>query len=280
MFKKKGKKQEDPNVLGNNEEFDKEEVPKKKFNIQLSEEDKDVYEINDDDEEDEEEEEEKVEKVEKNDKATKEKDEETNKIEKETTNKSNEIKEVENDDKVLTIKENEEEENMGSISKKEREIPYNSVCHYIYRKGSYISLNDIDTHPFEKIKISKNKFTNFFKFGNKSSNVAIRKKYLAFFDENYLYFMKDIPVDAKDKSIRRIGNKFNLLKTFNAFLNQNDEKTEWIIKLEFMTEQIGKHLTKEMIFNNNDADKFYQTLSFYFQKLNLKMTETQKENEN
>ncbi len=42
------------------------------------------------------------------------------------------------------------------------------------------------------------------------------KKYLAFFDENYLYFLKDIEVDKKDKNLRKIGNKINLNLFYNA----------------------------------------------------------------
>lgn len=42
------------------------------------------------------------------------------------------------------------------------------------------------------------------------------KKYLAFFDENYLYFLKDVEVDKKDKNVRKIGNKINLNMFYNA----------------------------------------------------------------
>jgi len=45
------------------------------------------------------------------------------------------------------------------------------------------------------------------------------KKYLAFFDENYLYFLKDIEVDKKDKNVRKIGNKINLNMFYNASID-------------------------------------------------------------
>ena len=37
----------------------------------------------------------------------------------------------------------------------ERSYTLNTVCHFLYRKGTYISLNEIETHKFIKIKKPK-----------------------------------------------------------------------------------------------------------------------------
>lgn len=110
-----------------------------------------------------------------------------------------------------------------------------------------------------------------FGFGNK--NVNINKKYRAFFDENFIYFLKDIEVDNKDKSLRKVGNSFNLYKIYNAFFDPTEDKKKWHIKLEFLTEKNNVNIIKEMIFEKDDAESFYTVINLYFKRLNMKISD-------
>lgn len=157
------------------------------------------------------------------------------------------------------------------VTSEERSYTLNTVCHFLYRKGTYISLNEIETHKFIKIKKPKKTMFSRFGFGNKNAN--INKKYRAFFDENFIYFLKDIEVDNKDKSLRKVGNCFNLYKIYNAFFDPSEDKKKWNIKLEFLTEKNNVNIIKEMIFEKDDAEYFYTVINVYFKKLNMKMSD-------
>ncbi len=44
------------------------------------------------------------------------------------------------------------------------------------------------------------------------------KEYFAYFDENYIYMIKDVQVCKEDRNLRRIGNKYNLKLFHNAYI--------------------------------------------------------------
>ena len=76
-----------------------------------------------------------------------------------------------------------------------------------------MNIGEIPTIKFSKLK-NKSKLLSFMGI---SKTVEI-KSYLAFFDEIYLYFIKDIEVDKYDKQLRKIGNKINLNLFYNAVI--------------------------------------------------------------
>lgn len=153
----------------------------------------------------------------------------------------------------------------------------NSVCHMLYRKGSYVSINDFDIHRFIKKKQPKKTLFSRFGFGNKfqkNKESNVQRKYLAFFDENYLYFLKDNEVDKTDSSLRKVGNHYNLCKIKNAFFDpKSDDNKLWDIKLEFSLENSNNTSIKEMIFDKESAERFYSIIKFHFKTLNMKVDE-------
>lgn len=148
------------------------------------------------------------------------------------------------------------------------ECPMNSVCHFIYPKGSYISQNEIEVFKFIKIK-QKKKFLFFKKKDNE-----LERPYLAFLDEHFIYFLKDIQVSKKNPSMRKVGNKYSLYNLNNADFAKRDNS--WVIKLEFMDNNriSNKLFIKEMIFDKENAENFYKKLNLFFKKLNMKMSST------
>ena len=76
-----------------------------------------------------------------------------------------------------------------------------------------MSINEVPTIKFSKTK-NKSKLLSFMGI----SKTLETKNYLAFFDEIYLYFLKDIEVDKNDKQLRKIGNKINLNLFYNAVI--------------------------------------------------------------
>ena len=93
------------------------------------------------------------------------------------------------------------------------------------REYQLSGLNTTFTVNLTELKPVSSDYTPFSEYAN------INKKYRAFFDENFIYFLKDIEVDNKDKSLRKVGNCFNLYKIYNAFFDPSEDKKKWIIKL-------------------------------------------------
>lgn len=230
---------------------------KKVFNIQLSEEDKEnVYEINDDDDKDDEEEEELEDigdQINKND----------------NNNQSNNANSQATSEKSKQSTSNTDSENQANSNSNDIYM----ICHYLYPKGTIVDINDIDIHRFIKIKQPKKGMLSIFGFGNKKQAQEVELNYLAFFHENYIYFMKDIECHSNNASYRLIGNRYNLLKIYHAFFDQIDNQ-KWKIRLEFVS--LGDcNINKIMIFNKESADRFYETLNIYLKKLNMKMSNTE-----
>jgi hypothetical protein len=184
---------------------------KKAFNIQLSADDdkENVYHLNDSDSDpDSDDDYEYVEE----DEITKEqqkrdKPEAISEADKPTNSQKTEPNEEENNKTKQT-----ETSASAQIEENDEEIDQNTICHRIYNKGAYIDLSEIITTKFVKIKPKKN-LLSIIGISNKKS---IEKNYLALFNENYIYFMKDIEVNKSNKLIRKIGNKYNIKLLYNA----------------------------------------------------------------
>lgn len=94
------------------------------------------------------------------------------------------------------------------------------IAHRIYYKGSEIDIRDHNICKLKKIK-SKSGIMSIF------SKKQVEKEYLAFFDENFIYFLKDVYNNNNkennniNKYIRKVGNKYNLKLLQNAEINVN-----------------------------------------------------------
>ena len=200
-------KQKFTNIIKKNEKQNNNQnghQKQKSYNIQISEEDN-VYDVND--EEDEYEEYEDI--------------KDTNL----TSNENIEENEDISTDKNLKIytKENKQE---IPLSDKIKDYSDDIICHYLFLKGTLISKDIIPVIKCIKIKsIKKKSILNRFGFGrkqNKINNQVTKVNYLLFFDENFLYFLKDKEINQFEPSIRMIGNKYNICQLIDKTVEKVD----------------------------------------------------------
>ena len=296
MFNKEGnvkglkKKKKNANVKesGSDNNNDSSEG-KKTFNIQLSQEDEDkdndnIYDINDEeeDEEDDYEYEDNTQNINEDNKQIASSPQQQQQI---TSTSTSTL--TSSSTKPLTSPTTTS--SSSALPQHQLPPPVNTTCHFIYKKGSIISINEIPTHQFTKIKhpnLKKSIFTkvNFFKHfqspkqpsqsnNSNNNNDPLTQAYRAFFDEHFIYFLKDIPVDKNDSSLRYIGNKYDLFSISNIYFDKLNESNKhlWKITLEFHNVTNNSLMNKELIFHKENAEVFYASLNNYFTLLNIKV---------
>ena len=255
-----------------------EPIGKKLMNIQLSEDDKDIYNLNDDEEEEEEEEEEEIENknIADNNKNITDNNNNNNKIENKNDDKKNEKNEEPELEEICTSKKKDNEEINTQLSSRSNNIPVyiyntgisyeenieikNSYCHRVRRKGTYFSLKEVDCFSIQKIKKVNNFFT---KIGFKDTQYS-PVNYLLFFEEHFIYFAKDIEVDKTNKDLRKVGNKYSLYMIINLNAKQIDDETNNLIKLFIYDEKNSKAKEKEFIISNVYFKQFINKLQSLF----------------
>ena len=227
------------------------------FNIQISEEDN-VYDVNDDDEEEEYEEIKDTNLINDENKNINEKEENI------STNKNNENN-ILNDD-IIGI----------PLSQKIQDYPDEIICHYIYLKGTFISKDIIPFIEFIKIKpVKKKSILNRFGFGkklvnNKDNNNQDNKiPYLVFFDEQFLYFLKDKEINKAETNTRKIGNKYNICKLIEKKIERIENEKKLKVNLVFLIE--NKKILKQMLFDKDKGNEFINILNNKITNFNIKL---------
>ena len=285
------------------------DIPKRNFNIHISEDNQEEIEIGDEEEEEEEEENEQEKKKDLNDiKEDKKNIEEKNKENKDANNINNEVNMVQNDNdnnnklttnnkeeiKTQEIKEetsinkekekNQEEKN-DTQKEKEEIIQYNKIisndknveikneikeeklnsenninnneksdfieeeeikeedineaCHLYLKKGNDFNYKEIYCIPITQIKNPKKKSIlqkmNLFK---KSKTEIIN--YKIFFEENFIYFAKDLIINKKDDALRRIYKTFNIRNISNYIGNKETESNKYKITFDVINKKLLK----------------------------------------
>lgn len=220
--------------------------PAKPFNIQLSEDDKDVYNLNEDEEEEEEDEYEEEEID-----TTQQPQKTPSKEENQPSNRSESIP-------VYLSKEEDEKTTENFLT--------NPIlfCHRIRKKGSFVSLDEIEHFTLFKMKKKKSLLT---RIGIGESGL-VPIEYVMFFEENYFYLAKNIIVDKSDPNIRKVGNKYSFYQITNISLEEDvDKKT--ILRIEMVKENNKDYFSKEFFLDSSKAPKLLDTLNKYFKALNL-----------
>ena len=146
-------------------------------------------------------------------------------------NKKEETKEIKNKE----IKENE------NINIKEEDIikNINEVCHLYLKKGNDFNSKEIYCIPITQIKNRKKKSVlqkmNVFK---KVKNEVINFK--IFFEENFIYFAKDIIIDKKNKDSRRICKIYNIRNIINYSSNKEIGSNKYKIEIDILNKKFIK----------------------------------------
>ena len=255
------------------------ETPKKSFNIHISEDNQEEIEIADDEEEEEEEDEpeQKAKTVLKNNEEDKDnnsnsKDNNNNKNGNNLESKNkNDLTNI-NNNQINSNSNNQEIKNENIISNKENRIPNNNnkkeetkeiknkeikeneninikeediiknineVCHLYLKKGNDFNSKEIYCIPITQIKNRKKKSVlqkmNVFK---KVKNEVINFK--IFFEENFIYFAKDIIIDKKNKDSRRICKIYNIRNIINYSSNKEIGSNKYKIEIDILNKKFIK----------------------------------------
>ena len=274
----------------------------KPFNIQLSEDDKDIYNVNDEDEEEEEEEEEDDEEEQEDGKEDAQEntkglssDSSTteisndNSVHKDAPSNANDIIDVINTSPLPQQKEQttapasassepqpkEEIINTSSFNFEEQSpqsqylSPSSNCCHRLRKVGTVLRLDEIEYYIVTIMKRKKGLLSKLNPFS--STTPLIPVQYLLFFEEQYLYFIKDEAISKTNKRIRRIKNRFSLYQISQIIMEEDlesENKTQ--IHFEFVIDKPpsadkGKLTplikTKQILINNELLGQFTGKLS-------------------
>ena len=276
----------------------------KPFNIQLSEDDKDIYNVNDEEEEEEEEEEDDEEEQEEkedtqqnnikgvssNNSTTEITNENT--LHKEATSNTNDIIDVINTSPLLQQQEEQISTTTTSSSSSEQQpkeeiintssfnfdeqtlqsiyqSSLTNYCHRLRKVGTVLHLDEIEYYI---VTIMKRKKSLLSKLNPFSSNTPlIPTQYLLFFEEQYLYFIKDEIFNKTNKHLRRIKNRFSLYQISQIIMEEDlESENKTSIHFDFIVDKAsttdkGKPAplikTKQILINNELLAQFTGKLS-------------------
>ena len=154
-----------------------------------------------------------------------------NRILNNNNNKKEETKEINNEE----IKENEK----NNVKEEDIIKNINDVCHLYLKKGNDFNSKEIYCIPITQIKNKKKKSVlqkmNVFK---KVKNEVIN--YKIFFEENFIYFAKDIIIDKKNKDSRRICKIYNIRNISNYTSNKELGSNKYKIEIDIMNKKFIK----------------------------------------
>ena len=128
----------------------------------------------------------------------------------------------------------------------------NTICHRIIPKGSDLDISKKGCFKCYKIKAKKNLMS--FITGSK----IVKVPYLIFLDENYYYMSKDKIVNQRKPYLRRIGNRYDLLKLSNFQTSRKGNDYEFAF--EFVNEDIFDRNIKLLYFTPKEAEDFHAVL--------------------
>ena len=246
---------------------------KKNFNIKLSDEDdKEIYNLGEDDDEEEEEEEEENENI----KQRAETEVGGNKNEEEICTSSKKTEEINNASNKKSIPVYIQQENQNNNNNVDNNIDNNkedinqdnyfledlNYCHMIRKKNSIVDLREVQSFFIQKMKIKK----KFFNFSFLRENM-LPQNYIIFFEENFIYFCKNIIISKNNSNLRKVGNRYSLYKIENITIEEDVDK-KYIVRIEILIDKIkntikSKEFTIELKYINNFINVLSKKLQRY-----------------
>lgn len=150
------------------------------------------------------------------------------------------------------INENNEEKTIKVLYKdgNNANIDKTSYCHPVFYNGV-----DIDINTKKIIECYENVNTRNFLFFKKKTKI----KTLVFFEEQYLYLLKDIVVNKNNENLRRISNRFDLNKLFDY--NTTQENKNYLFTFDFIkNDNLLERNIKTLLFTEDDGERFENML--------------------
>ena len=193
-----------------------------------------------------------------------------------TENSENAKQIVEEIDTTIPKKINDNENQQNENEEKEgnriiQSFNQNTICHRLIPKGSDLDISKKAHFKCYKIKTK----ANIMSFITGSKKIIV--PYIIFLDENYYYMAKDKIVNQKNPNLRRIGNKYNLLKLSNFQTTKKGDDYEFAF--EFVKDDIFERIFKLLYFTPKEAEEFYAVLHTILGQLNIEIPENMEGNE-
>lgn len=97
-------------------------------------------------------------------------------------------------------------------------------------------------------------------------------EFLVFFEEQYIYFVRNVAIDKNNKNLRRVGNHYSFFQVGNISMEEDiDNKT--IVRFEMInTKSKNEYFSKEFSIDTSLIQKFTEILNLYFKLLGLETT--------
>lgn len=161
---------------------------------------------------------------------------------------------------ISSVNTQEKQENQMQIPQEEEKSGINIIntyCHRIRMKGSNVNISTIKCYKCFKLKTKKNFLSS---LGLKSAKM-VEVNYLMFFDEIYMYLMKDIIVDKQNMNIRHLGNRYNLYSFINISFDKIEGTKRSKLGIEYNVEAKGSEvLEKEYYFEEAMGNELFKVL--------------------
>lgn len=150
------------------------------------------------------------------------------------------------------------------VKKEIKDINSNNFCHRVRKKGSLVNIDEIEYFNITRMKRKK---TIFAKMGL-SDDDYYPADFLMFFEEQFIYFIKDVEVDKKNKKIRKIGSHYSFFQISNIQFEE-DIDNQTIVRIEMINLEQNSYFSKEFFIDSSIVPKLTQYISFYFKALGL-----------
>lgn len=150
------------------------------------------------------------------------------------------------------------------VKKEMKDINSNNFCHRVRKKGSLVNIDEIEYFNITRMKRKK---TIFAKMGL-SDDDYYPADFLMFFEEQFIYFIKDVEVDKKNKKIRKIGSHYSFFQISNIQFEE-DIDNQTIVRIEMINLEQNSYFSKEFFIDSSIVPKLTQYISFYFKALGL-----------
>ena len=150
------------------------------------------------------------------------------------------------------------------VKKDMKDINSNNFCHRVRKKGSLVNIDEIEYFNITRMKRKK---TIFAKMGL-SDDDYYPADFLMFFEEKFIYFIKDVEVDKKNKKIRKIGSHYSFFQISNIQFEE-DIDNQTIVRIEMINLEQNSYFSKEFFIDSSIVPKLTQYISFYFKALGL-----------
>ena len=183
--------------------------------------------------------------------------------------KTEEINNASNKKSIPVYIQQENQNNNNNIDNNKEDINQDNYfledlnyCHMIRKKNSIVDLREVQSFFIQKMKIKK----KFFNFSFLRENM-LPQNYIIFFEENFIYFCKNIIISKNNSNLRKVGNRYSLYKIENITIEEDVDK-KYIVRIEILIDKIkntikSKEFTIELKYINNFINVLSKKLQRY-----------------